>query len=307
MEDSAEVMLSSALEPIDTLLKRTLEKTIQSGCPPLFAQALQWAVFPGGARVRPRLCLSVTMACTAPDDVNAARQSLRRSCVAGSALELLHCASLVHDDLPCFDDAALRRGRASVQARFGQRLAVLTGDALIVHAFELLACELSDEPAAAGELSLVLARGVGACSGISAGQAWECEPEIDLSVYQRAKTGALFAAATQCGALAAGVSEHKMWRELGNRLGEAFQVADDILDAAGRESDTGKPVGQDARLARPNAVETLGLNGAVKRLRELVEQAVDATPACPGRAALQETIRGEANQLLPAHLAECAA
>ena len=99
-------------------------------CPPLLAQALNYAVFPGGARVRPKLCKAVALANNS-SDVGLAN-------AAATAVELLHCASLVHDDLPCFDDATQRRGKPSVHAKFGERIAVLTGDALIVAAFQTL-------------------------------------------------------------------------------------------------------------------------------------------------------------------------
>ena len=99
--------------------------------PPLLAAAMRHAVFPGGARIRPQLCLAVARAC---GDAHPALAD-----AAAAAIELLHCASLVHDDLPCFDDAATRRGQPSVHAAYGERLAVLAGDALIVLAFQTLA------------------------------------------------------------------------------------------------------------------------------------------------------------------------
>ncbi|HEY5308446.1 MAG TPA: polyprenyl synthetase family protein, partial [Casimicrobiaceae bacterium] len=100
------------------------------GCPPKLVAAVRHAVFPGGARIRPQLCLAVAQACGDDDPALAD--------AAAVAVELLHCASLVHDDLPCFDDATTRRGRASVHSAFGERLAVLAGDALIVNAFQTL-------------------------------------------------------------------------------------------------------------------------------------------------------------------------
>jgi geranylgeranyl diphosphate synthase type II len=149
---------------------------------------------------------------------------------AGIAIELMHCASLVHDDLPCFDDADTRRGRPSVHRAFGEPLAVLAGDALIVLAYQTLAQGAVTQPLRLGQLILTLGQAVGVPCGIVAGQAWECEPAADLAQYQREKTGALFAAATVSGAIAAG-SEGEPWRALGEALGEAFQIADDILDA----------------------------------------------------------------------------
>ncbi len=169
---------------------------------------------------------------------------------AAAAIELLHCASLVHDDLPCFDDAPPAAGRPSVHQAFGERLALLAGDALIVLAFETLARGAASAAGPARHVDAHRGRSAGVPLGIAAGQAWECEPHVDLAAYQRAKTGALFAAATLAGAAAAG-AESECWRTLGERLGEAYQVADDIRDAASSPAELGKPVGQDAALGRP--------------------------------------------------------
>lgn len=288
-----------AKQPLELLLSQTLTQAGSGGCPPLFAKALNWAVFPGGARIRPRLCQAVCLACGG---------NAKLAVVPAAALELLHCASLVHDDLPCFDDSQLRRGKASVHAEFGERLAVLTGDALIVMAFEVLSGNLTDQPALAGRLITTVAKGVSAPSGIAAGQAWECEPEVDLSVYHRAKTGSLFAAATEAGAIAAGVKSSSAWAELGVRIGEAYQLADDILDAAARTEDVGKPVRQDELFSRPNSVEQHGLSGAAEKLREMVGSAIGSIPDCPGRQALCEQMKQETDRLLPEHVvAELAA
>ena len=108
----------------------------------------------------------------------------------------------------------------------------------------------------------VLSRRTGMPDGICAGQGWESEAEVNLSAYHRAKTGALFIAATQMGALAAG-QDCEPWEELGARIGEAFQVADDLKDALLTEAEMGKPAGQDMAHARPSAVKELGVLGAV--------------------------------------------
>jgi geranylgeranyl diphosphate synthase type II len=142
---------------------------------------------------------------------------------------------------------------------------------------------------------------VGVPHGIVAGQAWECEPAPDLAAYQQAKTGALFAAATEAGAAAAAWPAAP-WRPLGAFLGEAYQVADDISDAICTEADIGKPVGQDAMHGRPNAVHRLGLHGAVARLQSLSAQAGASIPDCPGAADLRALIRAEAQRLMPKQL-----
>jgi geranylgeranyl diphosphate synthase type II len=269
-----------------------------SHAPPRLAAAMRHAVFPKGARIRPRLTLAVAMACG--DD----RPAL--SSAAAASIELLHCASLVHDDLPAFDNADLRRGKPSVHRAFGEPLAILAGDALIILAFQTIARAGMAAPERIGPVLLAVGDGVGVPFGIVAGQAWECEPRADLSEYQRQKTGSLFAAAGVAGAAAAGVAEPESWRLLGDRLGEAYQVADDLRDAVDDEATLGKPVGQDKALGRPSAVIELGLDGAVRRLRDLSESAVAAIPDCRGQAMLRALILQEAQRLLPRKLSAVA-
>jgi geranylgeranyl diphosphate synthase type II len=286
----------------DEIIERALEQAVQrteaDNAPPSLAAAIRHAIFPGGARVRPRLTLAVAAACGGDQPGLAA--------AAGAAIELLHCASLVHDDLPCFDDAPVRRGKPSVHARFGAPIALLAGDALIVLAFETLAQSAIAAPARLGGLVTTIARGVGAPYGIAAGQAWESEPNPPPQQYRCAKTGALFVAATTCGALASG-SDPTPWRALGYRLGEAYQVADDLLDAVSSAEECDKPVGRDAALGRPNAVAELGLKGAVDLLQSLIAQAMDSIPACDGEAELRELVRLQALRLAPKRLLRSAA
>ena len=171
--------------------------------------------------------------------------------------------------LPCFDDADTRRGKPAVHKAFSEPLAVLTGDSLIVMAFEVLARAASIDADRAAKLMLVLANRTGMPNGICAGQGWESEDEIDLRAYHRAKTGALFIAATQMGAIAAG-QDAEPWEELGARIGEAFQVADDLRDALYDAETLGKPVGQDDLHGRPNAVTELGVEGAIARMKDIL-------------------------------------
>jgi len=179
---------------------------------------------------------------------------------------------------------------------------VLTGDALIILAFESLARAGATAPDRLAPLITTIGRAVGTPHGICAGQAWEGESSIDLSAYQRAKTGSLFAGATAIGAVAAG-HHPAAWRGLGERLGEAYQVADDICDVAADPETIGKPIGQDAAHARPNAAVQLGLDGAKRRLKELITGALDDIPACPGRDMLQKIILRESSGFLPKELA----
>ena len=284
-----------AITRIEQSLAAAVATGEAQGCPPKLAGAIRHAVFPGGARVRPQLCLAVAAACGNDDP--------ELSEAAASAIELLHCASLVHDDLPCFDDAATRRGRASVHFAYGESLAVLAGDALIVLAFQTLAAAAGKSPLRLPALLGTIAKGVGMPFGIVAGQAWECEPRVTLADYQRAKTGALFTAATAAGALAAGASAEP-WRALGEWLGEAYQVADDIRDVAADPSVIGKPTGQDVALCRPSSARELGLEGAIEHFNSLVQSAIDAIPACKGEAQLRALVRMEAERLIPKELSE---
>lgn len=282
-----------AVTRIERTLAASLSRVDTAGGPKRLAAAMHHAVFPRGARIRPRLCLAVAAACG--DDDPAAADG------AAAAIEFMHCASLIHDDLPCFDDAETRRGRASVHRAFGQPLAVLAGDALIVLSFQTIAWGASGSPDRLATLITTMASATGMPSGIAAGQAWECEPSIDLGQYQRAKTGALFAAATVLGAAASG-SEPERWRTLGERLGEAYQVADDIADVMSGEADVGKPTGQDAAHGRPNAALALGVDGAMRHLEQLAAAAADSIPPCPGAAELRALTLGEARRLLPKDL-----
>lgn len=283
---------------VETALQAAMARACDETAPPLLANAMRSAVFPGGARVRPTLCLAVAAACG--DDQPALSEA------AAAAIELLHCASLVHDDLPCFDNAATRRGRASIHAVHGEQIALLAGDALIVAAFERLALIGVAAPLRLAPLLSCIARGVGAPRGIVAGQAWESEPTIPLELYHQAKTGALFVAASMSGAIAAG-ADPGPWRALGESLGAAYQVADDLLDAVSKAEDCDKPVGRDAALDRPSAVASLGVKGAMARLHGLVEQAVESVPPCDGAKDLRDLVRMTATRLAPSQLARSAA
>lgn len=294
--------MEAAARDAASKLERTLRAAVAQADttegPPQLAAAMRAAVFPGGARVRPKLCLAVADACGGDAPVAAL--------MAAAAIELLHCASLVHDDLPCFDDAATRRGLPSVHRAYGVPVALLAGDALIVLAFETLARAGGRQPERLPRLLAQIAHAVGAPHGLCAGQAWESERAPRLEAYHQAKTAALFIAATMAGATAAG-ADPAPWRALGERLGAAYQVADDLCDALGDAEESGKEPGRDAALGRPCAVAELGVAGAVARLEAEVEAAVASIPPCRGEAALRKLVRLQATRLTPKSLAVSAA
>jgi geranylgeranyl diphosphate synthase type II len=286
------------MERVELALELALAEAGGPSCPPLLASALRYAVFPGGHRIRPQIVLAVAMACGDPNP--------KHTDAAAAAIELMHCASLVHDDLPTFDDAPIRRGKPTVHVEYGEPLAVLTGDALIVLAYETIARAFAADPRQLCDMINIVSRAVGAPGGIIAGQAWESEQTISLVDYQRAKTGALFAGATLAGAAAAG-RDPEPWRALGDAIGEAYQVADDLRDLLCDAEELGKPAHQDERRARPNAAAQLGIGGAKARLTELADAAAASIPDCPGAEQLRAVIRAQTRALFPSQLEQYAA
>lgn len=263
-------------------LEDAVDRATGGATPPRLREALGYAVFPGGARLRPRLCIGVAAA------YGDGKPHL--SDTAAAAVELVHCASLVHDDMPCFDDADMRRGKPSVHRAYGEATALLVGDALIVVAFQILA-----ERGLSAEASL-LATATGPSRGIIAGQAWESEPTAILEEYHRAKTAALFEAAAGMGAMTAG-ADPAPWRAFGEIVGRAYQAADDLADALADTASLGKPAGRDAALGRPSLVRAIGVEASRRRLRELVDAARALVPRCAGEATIHAWIEQLASRL----------
>lgn len=284
-------MTAPNTDVIEATIIEALDRVEQPGCPPKLAAAMRDAVLPGGARIRPRLLMAVASACGMKDP--------KVALSAAASLEFMHCASLVHDDLPAFDDAAVRRGKPSIHKRFGEPIAILTGDALILLAFEELANGASNSPELLPELNRVMARCIGMPAGLCAGQAWEEEPYPDLQAYHAAKTGALFAGVAVMGALSVGYHTPEAWRSFGMELGSAYQMADDICDVTSSQRMRGKPCGQDKRLGRPNIAASLGVPGAVEALMRQIQDAVDHIPNCDGRASLEALVRATTRKFLP--------
>ena len=280
----------SLLSRVERALSAHFERAMGQGGPAGLQSAMRHAVFSGGARVRPQLCVAVAMACgdDAPELTDA----------AACAIELMHCASLVHDDMPAFDNADTRRGRASVHKAFGEPLALLCGDALIVAAYQVLLNASVAHPQRLAPLMQNLTQGVGMPHGIVAGQAWECESRADLTTYQQDKTGALFVASVRAGALASG-QEAQRWSALGEYLGQAYQAADDIRDVLGQAEQLGKPIGQAAKLGRPSVIQELGLEASLAYFDDLMQHAVEAVPPCSCREMLQQLVRLESKRLIP--------
>ena len=218
----------SELKPlIDEALDRFLPAEKRQ--PEPLHRAMRYAVFSSGKRLRPQLLLKVAQAAGLPaHDLDLA---LRAAC----AIELIHVASLVHDDLPCFDDAALRRGRPTVHAVFGEARALLVGDALLARSFELLATGPRKEAARALRVVQLLACATGSLSGLVGGQELEHEqasalgpnPRVPESAasYHEMKTGALFGMAAEAAAVVAGSKKSAAWAAVGRLVGKGYQMA----------------------------------------------------------------------------------
>jgi geranylgeranyl diphosphate synthase type II len=270
---------------VEAALERALPPAPGEGVPPRLHEAMRYAVFSGGKRVRPVLSL---MACEAAGGV--AERALPFAC----ALELIHTYSLVHDDLPAMDDDELRRGRPTVHVAFDEALAILAGDALLTEAFRLvaegaLAADL--EPARALGVVAAIAVAAGA-SGMVGGQVADLEAEgvvadeaLVASIHRR-KTAALIAAAIAAGAVAGGAADADLraLNAYGQALGLAFQVADDLLDATASTSVTGKREGGDAAHGKATYPAVLGLDGARRVARALLTRCLDAVAPLGERA-----------------------
>ncbi len=240
---------------------------------PLY-MAMRHALLAGGKRLRPAVVRAVCEGLGGTDD---------SAVPAAMAIELIHTYSLVHDDLPCMDDDDLRRGRPTVHVAYDEATAVLVGDALQALAFEALA---RAELPLGREGVIVLAQASGA-DGMVGGQVLDLSLEAADEQDQRAstreairdmhlrKTAALFRAAAELGALAAGASDDQraQARRYGDLLGQAFQAVDDLLDVTGDATSLGKTPGKDAQLARPTLVAALGLAGARAEAQRLVGEA----------------------------------
>ena len=285
---NVEAYLAERRAMVDDALERALQPS--AGTPTRLLEAMRYAVFSGGKRVRPILALAACEAVPAAPEL---------ALPFGCAIELIHAYSLVHDDLPAMDDDELRRGRPTVHVVYGEALAILTGDALLTEAFRVAADgarAAGVAPTAALTLIGALAAAAGA-GGMVGGQVADLAAEgvaADRAVVEsihRRKTGALLAAAVDAGALAGGAdaSRRAALAAYGQALGLAFQVADDILDATAPTELTGKRVGGDAEHGKATFPAVLGVDGARAEARALLARCLAATetlgpPAEPLRA-----------------------
>ncbi|MFD1254739.1 Farnesyl diphosphate synthase [Devosia equisanguinis] len=237
--------------------------------------AMRHGSLEGGKRLRPLLVRQAAAIFSVPRE---------QALPAGLAVEMIHCYSLIHDDLPAMDDDDLRRGRPTVHKAFDEATAILAGDALLTEAFALLA-NPGTHPDAEVRIRLVaeLAAGSGT-GGMVGGQMRDIEgekggfTEAEIAVMQAMKTGALIRASVRMGALIGGADARALsaLTAYAEAAGRAFQLADDILDVTATPETMGKATGKDAEAGKQTVVARLGLEGAREMLDRTVSEAVSA-------------------------------
>jgi farnesyl diphosphate synthase len=270
------------LERIAKLTEHRLDALIPASATWL-GEAMRYALLGPGKRLRPFLVVSSARVFGVAEG-----QALETA----AALECIHCYSLVHDDLPCMDDDDLRRGRPTTHIAFDEATAVLVGDGLLTLAFEILSRPEADpDPAIRVELMSLLAKAAG-WQGMVLGQALDLEAEgrhlnMDETLRMQAlKTGALFKFACEAGAVLgqATPEARRALLDYATALGQAFQLADDLLDAQSTTAKLGKAAAKDAARGKATFIALLGLDGAKEKLAGLVRDAESALAPLGGKA-----------------------
>lgn len=274
----------SAPETVNSYLKRRavevnewLDRLVpsESTPPEKIHRAMRYSLLAGGKRLRPALVLASGEALGADTD-----DLMPAAC----AIEMIHTYSLIHDDLPAMDDDDLRRGRPTCHKAFGEAVAILAGDALLTQAFRVLA---ADAPLRDAERQVRVIREIATAAGtveaLIGGQVADIEGEgkaVDGSMLEyihRSKTGAMITASVVVGGVIAGASEDQIdkLRAYGERIGLAFQIADDILDVTSTSEQLGKTPGKDLAASKATYPAVHGIAASEARARELVTEAVE--------------------------------
>jgi farnesyl diphosphate synthase len=273
--ETFEARLTATAREVEAVLDTLLSSSVLNGeiaRPERLRSAMHYASLNGGKRLRPFLVIEAASLLGGDRDA-----ALR----VGAALECVHCYSLVHDDLPAMDDDDLRRGKPTVHIAYDEATAILTGDSLLTYAFDIIAAPETKLPDAAKVvLTLALARAAG-IGGMAGGQALDLAAEKQapdeqgIVTLQAMKTGALIRFACEAGAIIAGASpeDRTRLRQFGERIGLAFQLADDILDLTSDAATMGKATGKDAGRSKGTLVALHGMAWAEAKLAEHVREA----------------------------------
>ena len=291
---SARLDVEAELEARRRLVEDALHRALppETAWPETIHRAVRYSLFAGGKRIRPLLALA------AGEAVGGRRDDVMP---LACAVEMIHTYSLIHDDLPAMDDDDLRRGKPTSHKVFGEGIAILAGDALLTHAFQVMA----DAPAEAGRDGLarrlaataILAEAAGT-SGMIGGQVMDLESEgrtLDapaLERMHRAKTGALLGACVRGGAVLGGGGSEDRARldRYASAIGLAFQVVDDVLDETGAAHELGKTAGKDARAGKATYVSVHGLDASRTLARGLLDEALSALAPLGERGRLLERL-----------------
>jgi farnesyl diphosphate synthase len=266
--------LDKTAEDTENLLSTLLSDQVladEIARPKRLVDAMRYSSLGGGKRLRPFLVV---------ESAAVFGVSREAALLAGAALECIHCYSLIHDDLPAMDNSDLRRGRPTLHKVYDDATAILAGDALLTIAFDIITRdEIHREASVRLALTRALARASG-IGGMAGGQMLDLAGEgrfgdrepVDVARVQQMKTGALLRFGCIAGALLgqASSAEYNALDDFGRALGEAFQIADDLLDVESDAATLGKPAGADAELGKTTFVTQLGIEGAKQRVRDLL-------------------------------------
>ncbi len=267
--------LLAFLEESRRLVDDALEAHLpaESTEPRTLHRAMRYSVFAGGKRIRPALVIAAS-------DLHDGRREAVLP--AACAMEMIHTYSLIHDDLPAMDDDDLRRGRPSCHKAFDEATAILAGDALLTHAFLILARQSGPAPGHLLRIIGILGEAAGS-AGMLGGQMADLESEgrlVELATVERIhllKTAALISASLAMGAVLAGAGEEELERmqRFGRRIGLLFQITDDILDRTGNPKELGKTVGKDEAQGKATYPAAAGMDRANARARQLAREATE--------------------------------
>ena len=267
-------MLQDLLEQGRILTDEALERLLPPATqyPTSIHQAMRHSVFAGGKRLRPILCMEAArvIASSLPAGVEE----------LGSALEMLHTYSLIHDDLPALDNDDLRRGRPTCHRVYGEAVAILAGDGLQTYAYEVLANLLCPADARAAIIAEI-AHATGTVDGMIGGQVMDLEAEhkhadaVTLEYIHRSKTGALLTASVVAGGIYAGGGEAQIQslRDFGMNIGLAFQIVDDVLDVTQTSAQLGKTAGKDTATEKSTYPSLFGIEASLKKADKLIHKA----------------------------------
>lgn len=270
-----DLFLKAYLQDRQSIVEEALYRYLpEDGLPSEIYKAVRYSVFNGGKRLRPILCLA---------SAEAVGGDLVPAMPVACALELIHTYSLIHDDLPSMDNDDFRRGKPTCHKVFGENIAILAGDALLTESFSLLS--RSEKVMFSAERRLMIIQEIAEAAGISGmvgGQALDVLSEQSgadkniLAEIHRRKTGALITAAVRSGAMIFNVVKDKLQAltEYGMNVGQAFQIADDILNVEGDRELMGKGTGSDAALHKLTYPSLMGMEKAKEKLTEHIEAAV---------------------------------